>query len=71
MVEKYFQVQICLCKVREKQNVYGVFFPLFIFYFEAHNMRWKKLTLVFDENASFSFHVINYKKKYYLFALEN
>ena len=32
------------------------FFPLFIFCFsKAHNMRWKNLILVCDENASFSF----------------
>jgi len=44
-------------KVREKQNVYEVFFFPFLFFIsKAYNMRWKKLTLVFDENASFSFH---------------
>ena len=41
------------------QNVYEVFF--FLFYSEffipkTHNMRWKDLNLVFDENASFSFY---------------
>ena len=44
-------------KVREKQNLYEVFFSAFLFFIsKARNMRWKKLTLVFDENASFSFY---------------
>ncbi len=43
-------------KVREKQSVNEVFFSIFIFILKAYNMRWKKLTLVFDENASFSFY---------------
>ena len=47
---------IDLFKVRENQNIYEVFFPLFIFISKAHDMRCKKLTLVFDENASFSFY---------------
>jgi hypothetical protein len=32
------------------------FFPFLFFIPKALNMRWKKLTLVFDENASFSFY---------------
>jgi hypothetical protein len=48
---------IILSKVREKQNVYEVFFLPFLFFIsKTHNMKWKKLTLVFDENVSFSFY---------------
>ena len=36
-------------------NTYMKFF-LSLFISKAHNMRWKKLILVFDENASFSFY---------------
>ena len=32
------------------------FFRLFVFISNAHNMRWKNLKLVLDENASFSFY---------------
>ena len=32
------------------------FFPFLFFISKAYNMRWKKLTLVFVENASFSFY---------------
>jgi len=43
--------------VREKQNVFEVFFSPFLFFIsKAHNIRWKKLTLVLDESASFSFY---------------
>jgi len=40
------------------QNVYEVFYPLFIFFLisKAYNMGWKKLTCFFDENAPFSFY---------------
>ena len=43
-------------RVRVMQNVYEVFFPFLFFSSKAHNMKWKELTLVFDENASFSFY---------------
>jgi len=37
--------------------VYEVLFFLFLFFIsKVHNMRWKNLALVFDENASFSFY---------------
>jgi len=32
------------------------FFPFLFFISKVHNMRWKKLILFFDENASFSFY---------------
>jgi len=52
-----FYFKTVFSKVREKQNVYEVFFSPFLFFIsKAHNMRWKKLTLVFNENASFSFY---------------
>jgi hypothetical protein len=38
------------------QNVYEAFFPFLFFISKAYNMRWKNLTLVFDENALFSFY---------------
>jgi hypothetical protein len=40
-----------LSKVREKQNVYEVFFPFLFFISKAHDMGWKKLNLVFDVKA--------------------
>jgi hypothetical protein len=45
-------------EVREKQNVYGskFFLPFLFFISKAHYIRWKNLTLVFDENTSFSFY---------------
>ena len=39
-----------------KSKTYMNFFPSFFFNSKAHNMRWKKMTLVFDENASFIFY---------------
>ena len=38
-------------KVREKQNKYGIFFPILFFISKAFNMRWKKLTYNFSERA--------------------
>jgi len=38
------------------QMAYEIFFPFLFFISKAHNMRWKDLTFVFDENASSSFY---------------
>ena len=40
--------------LHEKQNVYEVFFLFLFFISKTHDMRWKNLNLVFDENATFS-----------------
>jgi len=55
-----------------KSKTYMKFFLPFLFFIsKAHNMRWKNLTLVFDENALFSFygpnlilHILVYKSTY-------
>jgi hypothetical protein len=39
----------------ESKKYMKFFLPFLLFIFKVHSMKWKKLTLVFDENASFSF----------------
>jgi hypothetical protein len=40
-----------------KSKTFIKFFFSFLFFIsKAYNIRWKKLTLVFDENAAFSFY---------------
>ena len=54
-IKKIFNYYI-LVRWAKSKTFMNFFLSLLLFISKAHNMRWKDLNLVFDENASFSFY---------------